>query len=130
MLTYFSTGPRGPARTPARHNPTFPNPPPRLPSPHHHFHLPYRLPRRLHRDPHVLPERGEKLHQPPDREIAGAVAHQRSSLLRSLAPCSTASTVISSAGSSTVYTTIYGGSTSSRVPSTSPGRPIWDSPAN
>src|ERR1019366_4798893 len=38
---------------------------------------PLLLPRRLHRDLHVLTERDQKLEQPPDREIAGAVAHQR-----------------------------------------------------
>ena len=43
----------------------------------HHLHLPHPLPRRLHRNPHVLPEAVEEFEQPPDREIAGAVAHQR-----------------------------------------------------
>jgi hypothetical protein len=44
--------------------------------PHHHRHLALRLARRLHRDLNVLAERGQKLDQPPDREIPGAVAHQ------------------------------------------------------
>src|SRR5215510_2433449 len=49
---------------------------PALPS-RHHRHLPGCLPCRLHRDLHVLPERSQELDQPPNGEIAGAVAHQR-----------------------------------------------------
>src|ERR1700682_826824 len=46
-------------------------------SPHHHRHLPLRLARRLHCDLDVLAERGQKLDQPADGEIFGAVAYQR-----------------------------------------------------
>lgn len=40
-------------------------------------HLACRLPGRLDSDLHVLSERRQEFHQPPNREIAGAVAHQR-----------------------------------------------------
>jgi hypothetical protein len=43
----------------------------------HHRHLAPRLPRRLHGDPHVLPERGQKFHQPPHGEVPRAIAHER-----------------------------------------------------
>ena len=33
-----------------------------------HLHVPHPLSCRLHHDPHVLPERGQKFHQPPDRD--------------------------------------------------------------
>src|SRR5271170_1473180 len=46
-------------------------------STHHYRHFALRLPRRLHRNLHVLSERGEKLHQAADRELSGTVAHQR-----------------------------------------------------
>jgi hypothetical protein len=49
----------------------------RSPSPHYDLHLASRLSRRLDRDLHVLSERGQEFHQPSDREIAGAVAHQQ-----------------------------------------------------
>src|SRR5262249_26752131 len=45
--------------------------------PRHHRHFSGRLPRRLHCDLHVLPERSQELDQPPDGEIASTVAHQR-----------------------------------------------------
>ena len=45
--------------------------------PHHYWHLAARLATRLNRDLNVRPERGEKLHEPPDREISRPVAHQR-----------------------------------------------------
>jgi len=53
-------------------------------SPRHHRHRAPRLARRLHGDPHVLPERGQKLHQPADREVARAVAHQSRDVRRRL----------------------------------------------
>src|SRR5262249_16207931 len=43
----------------------------------HHRHLSMRLPCRLYRDFHVLPESREKLGQTSDRKIAGTVAHER-----------------------------------------------------
>jgi hypothetical protein len=45
--------------------------------PHPTDTTPLRLPCRLHRDLHVLSQSGEELDQTRDREIAGAVAHQR-----------------------------------------------------
>src|SRR5262245_57964460 len=48
-----------------------------LPSRHHNRHRPPRLPGRLHGDLHILAERGEKFHQPSDREVARTVAHER-----------------------------------------------------
>ena len=65
--------------------------PPRIPlrsmratgaSPRHHRHLPHPLPCRLHRDAHILAERGQELEQPADLNIAGAARAQRRTSLR------------------------------------------------
>src|SRR5580704_8372056 len=44
--------------------------------PHYDRHLTLRLARRLHRDLDILSERGQEFHQPSNREIPGAIAHQ------------------------------------------------------
>ena len=53
----------------------------------HHSHLPHRLPCRLHRNPHVLPERGQKFHQPPDVRIAGKGARRRRTTISTNCAC-------------------------------------------